>query len=819
MTTPLPLVLAALIGLSGPCAAQGGSSPGPGDIPEDVLELVGGDVPAETTVELPEEAKDLPPEQDVTFDPKERESWQGWVAFETSAKEKLKRLESLSDEELSGLEAEIIRFTGQGVKDKVLSGAINKLNERIIQLRNTRAQEVAAKPPTTQAEAEQRNRLDRVSGMFGEMYKGMAVQEMRTDPQSPEGFSRYGFALVMEGKYRQAAPVLERAVRLGAKDSRTFSSYGTAAFHLGDFALARSAAGRALKIDPQNDAAFAVMRLSEGKNPAVTLPSVLTGGGSGEGVFSAAAGNEAVSGAPSVQAGAQPAAAGRAPMVLRSPEAGKSSAFAKEAAAALAVKDYLRAIESATRAIEANDGNAQAWNYRAIANSKLGRYDAAVRDASHALALAPKNPAALHTRSWALNKLGRFQEGLTDADEVLAREPDNAFALQNRAFSLAGLGDRRGMLAALKRAAEIEKRFQARYEKAVQVPENADVLFLFDQDPGLKPGTAPEAEAGAKAGRGLLIPILAGAGFLAALAAALSLARWWKTSSSGLGASGNGGGAVLRARGEAGAFWKKYKLVREVGNGGMGVVYEAEDTSLGRRVAIKKMRDEIRLDRKERERFLQEARTVASLRHPNIVEIYSIVEDAGEVYLVFEFAEGKTLHEVLSDGAPLPFDAALRVLKDACEAVDCAHRARIVHRDIKPSNIMVTDSGPAKVMDFGVARQAKDAATRSTATSVAGTPPYMAPESEQGTVGPRGDVYGLAVVFYEMLTGKLPFAGTGAGMLLNKMNRKFDALSQAAPGLPAGIDAVMSRALAPEPGERFKTAGEFLAAVQGLKAS
>ena len=193
------------------------------------------------------------------------------------------------------------------------------------------------------------------------------------------------------------------------------------------------------------------------------------------------------------------------------------------------------------------------------------------------------------------------------------------------------------------------------------------------------------------------------------------------------------------------------------------------------------MRDEIRLDRKERERFLREARTVASLKHPNIVEIYSIVEDGGEVYLVFEFAQGKTLHEVLSSGSPLAFDAARRVLKDACEAVECAHRNKIVHRDIKPSNIMVTEGGGAKVMDFGVARQAKEAATKVATNTVAGTPPYMAPESEQGTVGPQSDVYGLGVVFYEMLSGKLPFAGAGAGMLLNKMNAKFTPLSQCAP--------------------------------------
>ncbi|MBI4676529.1 MAG: protein kinase [Elusimicrobia bacterium] len=664
---------------------------------------------------------------------------------------------------------------------------------------------VDTKPPNTRKAEE----------MLWDLRKTAAQFRIDQEPGSSIGYSQLGRDNVAEGNFREGASLLEKAVQLKSDDPRTYSAYGTAAYHLGDFKLAQRAASQALKIDPKDQAAFAVLRLAEGRSPTVTLPSVLTGA---EGSFAAASLSGDAVAAPAARGssvGAQnPGAASRGPSAAMAAAVQRSMAFAKEAAAALAVKDYLRAIEAAGKAIELNRNNAQAWNYRAIANSKLGRYEDAVKDASFALSLAPGNTAAFHTRSWALNKLGRHKEGLADADGVLAREPDNAFAYQNRAFALAGLGDRKGMMAALKRSAELDSRFKARYDAAIQAPENSDVLFLFDQEPAPKPGLPGPGAYPPRRWGVIAVSIISG-GLLAALALLHLVSASWRERMSTAARRLLGGPAA--APQAAGGFWTKYRLVGAVGTGGMGVVYEALDSSLDRRVAIKKMRDEIRLDRRERERFLQEARTVASLRHPNIVEIYSIVEDGGDIYLVFEFAVGKTLHEVLSESGPLPFEKAERILKDACEAVGYAHAHKVVHRDIKPSNIMVTDEG-AKVMDFGVARQAKDAATKVMTNTVVGTPPYMAPESEQGTVGPQSDVYGLGVVFYEMLAGKLPFAGVGAGMLLNKINGRFTPPSQAVQGLPAGIDEVMARVLAPDPARRYRTALEFISAVRSLKA-
>jgi eukaryotic-like serine/threonine-protein kinase len=244
------------------------------------------------------------------------------------------------------------------------------------------------------------------------------------------------------------------------------------------------------------------------------------------------------------------------------------------------------------------------------------------------------------------------------------------------------------------------------------------------------------------------------------------------------------------------------------------------DRSLGRRVAIKRMRDEIRLDPRERARFVSEAKTVAGLHHPNIVDIYAVVEEANDLHLVFEYVEGRTLHELITaKGRFAPAEAAA-VVRGAADALEFAHSHGVVHRDMKPSNLMLDGSGRVKVMDFGIARAAKDAMTRFSMTNtVVGTPPYMAPEQEQGQVRKESDVYALAVCAYELLCGRLPFPGIGAGMLMNKINMSFVPPSKMTAGLPASLDEVFTKAFQPDPEKRYRAPGEFASALEAALSS
>jgi len=245
-----------------------------------------------------------------------------------------------------------------------------------------------------------------------------------------------------------------------------------------------------------------------------------------------------------------------------------------------------------------------------------------------------------------------------------------------------------------------------------------------------------------------------------------------------------------------------------LGQGGMGVVYEAMDLGLQRAVALKKLRPEVADNPRERGRFLKEARTVAALKHPNIVEIHAIHEDEEGLYLVFERVGGESLHERLGRGPLSPADAS-SFLKQIASALDYAHAQGVVHQDLKPANVMI-DGAAAKVMDFGIARRVQETLSTMSKIEVAGTPAYMAPEQEQGVVTPSADVFALGVCAYEVLTGTLPFPTGGVMLKAQKMYRK---PSETVPGLRAEVDAAIARALEPRPEQRWPTASSFIDAL------
>ncbi|MDE2291857.1 MAG: serine/threonine protein kinase, partial [Elusimicrobia bacterium] len=259
----------------------------------------------------------------------------------------------------------------------------------------------------------------------------------------------------------------------------------------------------------------------------------------------------------------------------------------------------------------------------------------------------------------------------------------------------------------------------------------------------------------------------------------------------------------------------RYRLGPVLGEGGMGVVYEATDTVLGRKVAVKRMRPELKAMPRERQRFLDEARAVAKLTHPYIVGLHEVVSEGGEVYIVFDYVEGRPLSAVLAERGRLPPRECRALLEQVCQALDCAHRRGVLHRDLKPSNIMVDAHGFAKVMDFGIAREAKDALTRMTRTqTIVGTPTHMAPEQHLGRAGRSTDVFALGVCLYEMLTGALPYSGPD--FLAQKERRAYERPTRLAPELPREADDLVAAALEPDPAKRIADPMELAALLKEI---
>ena len=201
-----------------------------------------------------------------------------------------------------------------------------------------------------------------------------------------------------------------------------------------------------------------------------------------------------------------------------------------------------------------------------------------------------------------------------------------------------------------------------------------------------------------------------------------------------------------------------YKIIEKLGEGGMGVVYKAEDTTLKRTVALKFLPPEQMREPDAKERFLHEAQTAAALSHPNICTIHEIAEHEGSPFIAMEFIDGPSLKDTIEAG-PLKLHDALNIAIQAAEGVAVAHDKSIIHRDIKSANIMISDKGQAMIMDFGLAKSPERTQLTQEGTTL-GTIAYMSPEQAQGhTVDHRSDIWSLGVVLYEMIAGKQPFEG------------------------------------------------------------
>jgi len=268
------------------------------------------------------------------------------------------------------------------------------------------------------------------------------------------------------------------------------------------------------------------------------------------------------------------------------------------------------------------------------------------------------------------------------------------------------------------------------------------------------------------------------------------------------------------------ALGDRYRIERELGRGGMATVFLAEDLRHHRRVAIKLLDPEVAAAIGP-ERFLREIETVAGLSHPHILPLHDSGQAGGLLFYVMPCVEGGSLRERLAREQQLPVDVALRLTREIAAALDHAHRQGIVHRDVKPENILLQD-GQALVADFGVARAAAAGGAKLTATGVSvGTPMYMSPEQAAGgAVDARADQYGLGCVLYEMLAGEAPFTGpTAESIVFQHLNAAPPRVSAMRPAAPAGLDAVLAKALAKSPADRYATTAELVAALDTAQRS
>ena len=263
-----------------------------------------------------------------------------------------------------------------------------------------------------------------------------------------------------------------------------------------------------------------------------------------------------------------------------------------------------------------------------------------------------------------------------------------------------------------------------------------------------------------------------------------------------------------------------YKILEKLGEGGMGVVYKAQDTKLDRFVAMKFLPQRLADSEQDRARFIQEAKATAALNHPNILSIYEIDDGADNAFIVLEYIDGQTLKDYLAalkSGSGVPVKQAIEWIKEIALGLKVAHDKNIIHRDIKAENIMLTKAGQLKIMDFGLAKFRSKGTLTKAGTSV-GTLAYMSPEQAQGQKADhRSDLWSLGIVFFELLTGDLPFKSEHeAGLMYLVVNQDPPMPSELDRRLPSSIDSLLMKMLEKDRDKRFQNVDEFVTELTAL---
>src|SRR5512138_1088612 len=266
---------------------------------------------------------------------------------------------------------------------------------------------------------------------------------------------------------------------------------------------------------------------------------------------------------------------------------------------------------------------------------------------------------------------------------------------------------------------------------------------------------------------------------------------------------------------QSGQMLGPYRIISQIGRGGMANVYKAYQPSVDRYVAIKVLPSQLAGSREFATRFHQEARIIARLEHPHILPVFDYGESDGTAYFVMRYLDTGTLKDLMESGRPLPLNDIDRIFTQLADALSYAHSHGVVHRDLKPANALIDSQENAFLTDFGIAKLLESASPRLTQTdAVMGTPAYISPEQAQAhPVDQRSDIYSLGIILYEMVTGRVPFiAETPLAVLLKHVGDRLPPPSSVKPDIPEAIEHVVLKALAKHPGDRYATVAEFLAA-------
>lgn len=658
------------------------------------------------------------------------------------------------------------------------------------------------------------NQIGYLLGQAGDHDNTMALADnvLGRDPDNRDALNNRAMANHGLGRYQRAVRDANRVVDMDDENERAYTARALAYYEMKEYARAVDDAERALALNKNNQTALYVFRLA--RTRVTTAKDLKLSGRTKSMAERVKAEYKAQMNQQSQIESTQPPPAKIKTGKGTGPIARMVDSLNRQARGKIEMGDYHGAIKIADRALKRDPSNVQALYTRAAARNLTGKYERAVEDASAVLEKDPSHSRALNTRASALLQLRDFRRALRDADRAIGLNPDDAYAFKNRARAKERIGDLAGMISDYKHAARLNPQFEPDLAAASEkygLNLEAEALQALPRAEITK-----EAKAGpSKRQRFLMI---LGFSVIGGILIAFGIVHVFfmrpkevVDTPSIPGAGTQTAQAIAAGPG----LEKGYSLERVIGNGGMGVVYQATDKALGRKVAIKQMRDEIRDNLRERERFLQEARIVAVLHHPNIVDIHSIVEEDGNLYMVFEFVEGRTVERILAKKQRLSVREAALIARGVCNALTYAHAKGVIHRDLKPSNMMVTTEGMIKVMDFGIARLAKDAAANAATTqTVVGTPLYMAPEQEQGLIRVESDLYALGACLYEMVTGIRPFKGSTTTP--KKLAKAYTRPSRVLKGLPPGLDALIDAALEPDPNKRIRTAQDFAARLDAL---